>query len=283
MAPGANDRGRPDCWHSPRQPIIVEEARENRDRLAFQQTSEHSMGAEQRDTGGQEEKTGQDERVQRRATAAAEFDRQFQRQDGAQVVNSLADGLSALRDLLYTRVHGDVEQRIGLDSMLVSAAALRQPELGRNEIELYQIAESAVTVADMNYLQASGSAYLDWLARLRLGDACQNAAVANRFSYYLARSADNRRRAFAQILERSLPEAGHAPLVIYRLFPLAVSAATSLAFGDHVAAEAARKRQIAILPGIHDCPSCHGRVLANEEKCPQCGNPFWSYEWLTSD
>lgn len=245
------------------------------------------MGADPRKTGesGTETsaETNPEDRLKRRSAAAAELERMYPRQDGATVVNLLADGLSSLRDLLYTRVHGDVEQRVGLDSMLVSAAALKQPELGRNEIELYQIAESAATVAELKYLDSSDSWYLDWLARLRLGEAHGNSAVANRFSYYLARSADDRRRAFAQILERSLPEAAHAPLVIYRLFPLAVSAATSLAFGDHAGAEAARKRQVVFLPGIADCPHCHGRVLSNEEKCHQCGNPFWSYEWLTSD
>lgn len=224
-----------------------------------------------------------EDRIKRRSEAATAFDQQHGRQDGAQVVNSLADGLSALRDLLYARAHGDAEHPIGLDSMMISAAALMQPELGRNEIELYQIAESAAMVADSRYLGEGNAWYLDWLARLRLGAAQKNPAVTNRLSHYLSKSPDDRRRAFSQILERTLPEAGHAPLVIYRLFPLAVWTATALAFGDHQGAEAARKRQIAILPGIADCPHCHGRVLANEEKCLQCGNPFWSYEWLTAD
>lgn len=225
----------------------------------------------------------QETRLERRAIAAEEFDKRFQRQDGARVVNSLADGLSALRDLLFTRVHGDVEAHVGVDSMLMSSASQKRPEIGRNEIELYQIAESTATVKEASYLGDGEGWYLDWLAQLRLGEGRRNPAAVNRFAYYLARSADDRRRAFAQVLERSLPEASRAPLVIYRLFPLAVSAATSLAFGDHAAADSARKRQIAILPGIQDCPRCHGSVLSNEEKCLQCGNPFWNYEWLTSD
>lgn len=226
----------------------------------------------------------QEMRLQRRAFAAEAFDKRFQRQDGASVVSSLADGLSALRDLLFTRVHGDVEAHVGVDSMLMSSASQNRPEIARNEIELYQIAESTATVKEVNCLGDDGEGwYLDWLARLRLGEAHRNPAAAHRFAYYLAKSADDRRRAFAQVLERSLPEAARAPLVIYRLFPLAVSAATCLAFGNHAAADAARKRQIAILPGIQDCPRCRGSVLSNEEKCLQCGNPFWNYEWLTSD
>ena len=224
-----------------------------------------------------------EDRIKRRSEAAAAFNQQHGRQDGAQVVNSLADGLSALRDLLYLRAHGDAEHPIGLDSMLISTAALMQPELARNEIELYQIAESTAKVAEGHYLGEGDAWYLEWLARLRLGAAQKNPAVNNRLSHYLSKSADDRRRAFSQILERTLPEAGHAPLVIYRLFPSAVWVATALAFGDHQGAESARKRQVAILPGIADCPHCHGRVLANEEKCLQCGNPFWSHEWLTAD
>jgi hypothetical protein len=243
------------------------------------------MSADPRKTGSQgaDANQSQEARLQRRAAAAEQFDQRFERRDGAMIVNSLADGLNLLRDLLYTRVHGDVEQRVGLDSMMVSTAALKHPELGRNEIELYEIAEAAATVADKNYLDNDDAWRLAWLGRLRLGEAFDSPVAATRISAYLDRPADDRRRLFAQILERSLPEAAHAPLVIYRLFPLAVAAATSLAFGDHVAAEAARKQQIAILPGIGDCPHCHGRVLANEEKCPQCSNPFWNYDWLTAD
>lgn len=244
-----------------------------------------SMSAEPRKTGdqGADASQSQEARLKRRAAAAEQFDQRFQRRDGATIVNSLADGLNSLRDLLYTRVHGDVEQRVGLDSMMVSTAALKNPELGRNEIEFYEIAEATATMVDREYLDGDKAWCLAWLGRLRLGEEYDTPVAATRLSSYLARPTDDRRRMFAQILERSLPEAAHAPLVIYRLFPLAVSAATSLAFGDHIAAEAARKQQIVVLPGIGDCPHCHGRVLSNEEKCPQCSNPFWNYDWLTSD
>ncbi|HUY91918.1 MAG TPA: hypothetical protein VMV10_24470 [Pirellulales bacterium] len=223
------------------------------------------------------------DRIKRRSDAATEFNQRHNRQDGAQIVNSLADGLNALRDLLYTRVHGDVEQRVGVDSLLVAAAEIKQLEMGRNEIELYEIAESATMVAERRYFPKDDPWYLDWLIRLRLGEAEKNPAASKRLSEYLSQSPDGRRRKFSQILESSLPDAGHAPLVIYRLFPLAVWVATALAFGDHAGAEDARRRQVAILPGIGDCPSCHGCVLANEERCPQCGNPFWNYEWLIDD
>jgi hypothetical protein len=224
-----------------------------------------------------------EDRLQRRADAAAEFDRRRSRQDGSFVANSLADGLSMLRDGLFTRVHSDVERNVGMDSMLSPAAADRSAANGRTEIELYQIAESALTVEHDGYLTGDVAWFREWLERLRLGEQAGAPIVANRLNVYLSKTADERRRTFAQLLERSLPEARHAPLIVYRLFPLAVAIATAVAFGDHMRADAARKRQIFILPGITDCPSCHGRVLANEEKCAQCGNPFWTYEWLTAD
>jgi hypothetical protein len=223
------------------------------------------------------------DRSQRRAEAAAEFDRQRNRQDGEFVVNSLADGLSTLRDGLFTRVHSDVEKNVGMDSILSPAAADRSAAHGRTEIELYQIAESTATVEHDSYVADDVSWYRQWLSRLRLGDQADAPLVAARLELYLSKTADDRRRTFAQLLERSLPEARHAPLVVYRLFPLAVAISTAVAFGDHTRADAARKRQFSILPGISDCPKCHGSVLANEEKCAQCGNPFWTYEWLTAD
>lgn len=225
----------------------------------------------------------QDERIRRRAEAAGEFNRQLNRADGDQVVNSLADGLSTLRDALFTRVHTDVERTVGMDSMLSPAALNKSLASGRTEIELYQIAESTLTVGSNGYVDVHIGWYRDWLAKLRLGEQWQLMVVAHRLDHYSSKSPDERRRAFSLILERSLPGARHAPLIVYRLFPLAVAATTSIAFGDHQAAEADRKRQMGVLPGIADCPKCHGRVLANEEKCPQCGNPFWTYEWLTAE
>jgi len=226
---------------------------------------------------------GLEDRNQRRAEAAAEFDRRRNRHDGVNVANSLADGLSTLRDALFTRVHSDVEKNVGMDSMLSPTAADRSASHGRTEIELYQIAESVATVEHDGYLPDDIVWYREWLSRLRLGDRWNSPVVAGRLEHYLSKTADDRRRTFAQLLERSLPEARHAPLIVYRLFPLAVAVATAVAFGDHAKADVARKRQVFILPGISDCPKCHGSVLANEEKCQQCGNPFWIYEWLTAD
>ena len=210
------------------------------------------MSAEPRKTGSQgaDANQSQEARLQRRAAAAEQLDQRFERRDGATIVNSLADGLNLLRDLLYTRVHGDVEQRVGLDSMMVSTAALKQPELGRNEIELYEIAETAATVADKNYLDCDDAWRLDWLGRLRLGEAFNNPVAATRVSSYLARSADDRRRLFAQILERSLPEA-------------------SARSAGHLSALSARRRR-SDLAGLRR--PCRGRSGSQAADCHLAGH-----------
>ena len=51
----------------------------------------------------------------------------------------------------------------------------------------------------------------------------------------------------------------------------------------HERALEARKRQQSILPGIGDCGACRGNVLDNGERCAQCGNPIWKYDWLTAE
>src|SRR5687768_122086 len=47
----------------------------------------------------------------RREEAARLFNEHEGREDGLRVANSLADGLSTLRNLLFTRIHEDVQQK----------------------------------------------------------------------------------------------------------------------------------------------------------------------------
>ncbi len=222
------------------------------------------------------------DRCQRRVNAAAEFDRHEQRGDGADVVNRLADGLSMLRDLLFTRIHGDVETLFGLDSMLMPASSLKSEANTKTEIEIYQIAESTTDAVANHYISADAWC-MDWLGRLRLGDAIASPAVVQRLGLYRSKSPDDRRRVFSSQLQKVHPEAVRAPLVMYRLLPLAISIITALAFGDHPRAEETRKRQMTWLASIADCHACHGRLMDIGEECPQCGNPIWKYNWLTAD
>jgi hypothetical protein len=223
------------------------------------------------------------DRCQRRADAAVEFDRREQRSDGARVVNLLADGLSMLRDLLFTRIHGDVETLFGLDSMLLPISALKSETNTKTEIEIYQIVESMADTVANHYIKADDTWYVEWLGRLRLGDAVASPAVVQRLASYRSKSPNDRRRVFSSQLQRVHPEAIRAPLVMFRLLPLAISIVTSLAFGDHPRAEETRKRQLTWLASIADCHACHGRLTDVGEECPQCGNPIWKYNWLTAD
>ncbi len=224
-----------------------------------------------------------EERARRRAEAAAEFDRQANRDDGARVTNSLGDGLVVLRDAFFNRVHGNVEKVFGLDSMLLPVAVLKSEANTNLEIEIYQVVEAALDARANRYLGGDDAWFMDWLAQLRLPDSAASPAVAQRMAFYAERSVDDRRRSFLSRLQQVLPEVGRAPLVMFRLFPLAISIAVAIAFGDHPRAEEMRKRQVTWLPSIADCHDCHGRLLENGEKCPRCGNPFWKYDWLTAD
>lgn len=224
-----------------------------------------------------------EERAKRRAEAAAELDRLENRSDGARITNSLGDGLILLRDSFFNRVHGDVERVFGMDSMLLPVAVLKGEANTNLEIEIYQVVEATLDATAHRYISGQQQQFMDWLARLRLTDSAAAPAVVQRMAFYAERSPDDRRRSFLTRLQQVLPEAGRAPLVMFRLFPLAISIAVAIAFGDHPRAEDIRKRQITWLPSIADCHDCHGRLLDNGEKCQHCGNPFWKYDWLTAD
>ena len=216
------------------------------------------------------------------AEAGAEFDRHEKRRDGARVAGSLAEGLNLLRDLLYARLHFDVERAIGRDSMLMPVSEIKAEKSAKLEIELYQVAVSADAAGQLGYLGTEDGWFSDWLARFRLGDVQAEAHAAERLAGYTSQIADQRRLAFTDVLAGTLPESRRAPLVLFRLMPLSVEVATALAFGDPHNASEARGRQETFLPAIRDCRECHGRVLENGRQCRQCGNPLWKFQWLTA-
>jgi hypothetical protein len=224
-----------------------------------------------------------EERAQRRAASAHEFNLHEHRGDGVRIANSLGEGLLTLRDLCFTRVHGDVELTFGNDSMLLPVAVLKGEAETNKEIEVYQISEAAIDARDAGYVKDADNWLLPWLSRLRLGDSSSSPTIAERMSHYIGRGPDERRLTFSTRLQHLLPEVVHAPLVMFRLFPLAISIVVSIAFGDSARAGQTRQRQMNWLPSIADCHACHGRLLDNGEKCPQCGNPFWKYDWLTAE
>jgi hypothetical protein len=217
---------------------------------------------------------------ERRNDAAAEFDAHERRNDGLQVVNSLCYGMTSLRNLLFVRIHEDVEKNVGRDSMMMPVSALACEEKTKLEIEVFQLALSTATTQRKKYV-GDTAWYARWMGKLRLGDHATDPANEKRLARYLALTDEERRLGFSRVLEKAFPEAMRAPLVLYRLFPLAVAIVTAAAFRDAREVEALREQQITWLPSIRDCQDCRGRPLDNGEQCPVCGNPVWSYAWLT--
>lgn len=220
------------------------------------------------------------ETVARRSRAAVELAALEGRSDAAQVVNSLSDGLTTLRNLLFERIHHDVEERFGMDSMLAPVSEEKCEERMKAEIETYQVAVVAEEASVRGYIEQETAAFAAWLACLRLGDHYTTTHYSKTLAKYLPLERKQRRRQFEATLERCLREVSKAPLVLFRLFPLSVRIATCLAFRDPLAAAEWRNLQITWQPAIEDCHDCHGRLLDNSEVCRQCGNPVWRFDWL---
>ena len=221
------------------------------------------------------------EMLTRRSTAAEEFDHHEQRSDGLQVIESLCGGLTLIRDAVYARVHSDVERRVGMDSMIFPLSEEKSERVTKLEIEIYQIVVAAGAAQARGYV-ADGDWFRDWLAQLRMGHVDSNSRAARRISYYVGKSANEQRLAFGNILVTAQPEASRAPLILLRLLPAAVQIATALAFGKSVDAQHWRREQTEALPSISDCYRCHGKLLENGEQCAMCGNPLWTFDWLTN-
>jgi hypothetical protein len=213
---------------------------------------------------------------------AKEFEQQTGRRDGQQAVADLRSGLALLGNLLWLRLHEDVEKAFGADSMLVPVSESRCHAQTKFEIALYEIAESAAAVRRLGYWLAKGEGYVPWLAKLVLEDSPLSETHRQLIEAYMSKPAQARRLAFTDVLAKVLPESRRAPLVLFQVFPLAVQIATALAFGDHLAADKLRASQVDHLPVIPGCPQCRGRVLENGEACSRCANPLWTTEWLTS-
>jgi hypothetical protein len=225
----------------------------------------------------------QDESTKRRTQAAEEFNRHEKRRDGESVVGGLYEGLTVLRSLLYFRVHDDVERIVGTDSMWLPVSEIKTKRLARTQIELYEVAESAVAAREFGYVADKSGWFADWLAAIRPEDPGLTVEEKSRLADYLSQTADGRRLAFTDVLLKVLPESDRAPLVLFRLLPLSVQIVTAIAFGDRTRAAELRRRQVDLLSAICDCPECRAKVLDNGEQCARCGNPLWKTEWLAAD
>jgi hypothetical protein len=219
---------------------------------------------------------------QRRSAAVEEFNQHEHRDDGPRVADALCGGLTVLRDSLYVRVHDDVQQRVGLDSMLMPLSLEKTERAAKLETELYFIAVSAAAAAERGYVATKDDWYLRWLARFRLGRIPSDGKTTQRLQYYMSKTADGRRLAFSNVLSAALPQSRQAPLVLFRLLQPAVQIVTALAFADEDVAAGWRDQQAEYLPAIRDCHACHGQLLDDGEHCAACGNPLWKFDWLTA-
>ena len=215
------------------------------------------------------------------STAAEEFGQHEHRSDGLRIIESISGGLTLIRDAVYARVHFDVERRMGRDSLIFPLSEEKAERATKLEIEIYEIVVAAGAVQARGYV-SDGNWFRDWLVDLRMGTVDGNSRVARRLVYYASKPPDEQRLAFSNILATAQPEASRAPLVLLRLVPEAVQIATALAFGRSADAQQWRHEQVEMLPSIADCYRCRGKLLENGEQCTVCGNPLWTYEWLTN-
>ena len=219
----------------------------------------------------------------RREAAAAELREREPGLDAEQITHSLVYGLNSLRNLLFQRIHEDVEANFGNDSMLLPISIETSEQVAKCEIEAYQVAVTVLSVDERHSLRSDIKWFVRWLAELRLGDDLADSRWRRRIRQYLAMSEDEQRLDFSRHLETVFPEASRAPLILYRLFPLSVRIVSAVAFSNNLEAAELRNRQTFWLPAIADCHECHGRPLDNGEQCPVCGNPVWTYHWLCAD
>jgi hypothetical protein len=215
--------------------------------------------------------------------AVRAFNAHEARSDGATIVTSLMAGLDTLVDLMVDRVAIEPGTRFGVDSMIMPTSFVEGHTIATLEIELFQAAVAAESAAQHGYLRTDDHWFPRWLIAARLPERHTEPAAIARLTVYRAQPPDARRLSLETALQRALPQAANAPLVLFRLFPLAVEIATAIAFGAPADAAAARKRQRDALPNLADCTECRGALLENGEECRQCGNPLWKFDWLTAE
>jgi hypothetical protein len=216
----------------------------------------------------------------RRVEAAKHLAQQQPEMDAERITASLSDGLNTLRNLMFTRIHEDVEDNLGRDSMLLPVSVRESELAAKREIDCFQVATAARAAQDHHHVTCEFAWYVRWLGHLRLGEAANDPKYRRRVRHYLRASEDEARLDFSRYLERVFPEASRAPLILYQLFPLAVRIVCAIAYGRHLEASELRNRQAFWLAVINDCHECHGRPLDNGEQCQVCGNPLWNYRWL---
>jgi hypothetical protein len=253
-------------------------AKEARQRLFVEGKVMSSTSSSQRDLPSHAKSPLQE----RYGRAIAELADRTSLRPPAEVVESLVAGFTTLRNLFLRRVHQDIEEYFGIDSMLAPMTSTEESKelyATKVEIEVFNVAIAMEEAQRARYIVAEPAWLRHWFLQLRLGDEVPP-DVHHRLDGYLKRTPDEQRLMFEAIVEHKLPEAIRVPLIVYRLYPPAVRSAMAVAFGDPLRAAEHRNEQLGLLPAINDCNSCHGKPLDNGEVCGTCGNPLWKIGWL---
>lgn len=220
----------------------------------------------------------QSQRPERAASVLATHNSKLRSDD---VVDRLVAGLTQLRDLLTSRLHVDVERQFGVDSMVAPLSLsheARQLTLASDETDAYAAVLVDDEVTRGGYVDRPTEWFFDWVFDLLLGNSPR--ARQEQAEPYRALSDKGRHLRFVAALQHAVPESVRTPPVLFLLFPKSVRIAAAMAFGDSRRAQELRLEQIELLPAIVDCHECRGRVLGNEERCRNCGNPLWTFAWL---
>ena len=139
----------------------------------------------------------------------SDFNRRAGRDYGQNAAEILDRRLVLLQDLLYCRLHGNVQQTIGMDSMLMPVSELKTQLAAKTEMAVYQVAESRAAAGELGLDAAPDNWFSRWLGRLLLGEAIDANALA-RLADYDSKAPRERLLAFTDVLTHVLPESPKA-------------------------------------------------------------------------
>ncbi|MFO7908117.1 MAG: hypothetical protein R6U98_36085 [Pirellulaceae bacterium] len=128
--------------------------------------------------------------VDRRAAAAAQLAKKQPDLSAEKITQSLIDGLGTLRERLFERIHNDVEENVGEDSMLLPLSVEKSEQLANLEIESFQVSIAALEASNRQYISCDNRWFVGWLAQLRMGEAVKDSKWRRRVRHYLAMSDD---------------------------------------------------------------------------------------------
>ena len=220
------------------------------------------------------------EDLDRRTAFIEEFQRHENRTDGQQVVTSLDSGLLVLRDLLYGRLHYDVEQIVGMDSMLIPLSEAKAQRATKAQIEIYQVVESAWSVQERQYV-SSNDWYVDWLTRFRLGEMAAKEKIQNEIAAYRGMKPDGRRLAFTDVLMRVLPESRKRRWSCSSWCPWQSKSPRRWPSETILRRRNCGSSRDRSCPPSPTAPRATAPCWTTADFCDTCSNPMWTYKWLT--